>query len=179
MALERVIGTPKRGVGESTLNQIYTFGKTNKLCLEDSIVKIFEKGLLKPKIKNALNQLINMIQKWRKDSANMKHFDLLKLVLDESGYSAMLKNKKDLENENRLENLKELLRAMQDYDNLQSFLEHVALATSIDQEWEGAKINLMTMHAAKGLEFDVVFLPGWEEGLFHIKSHWRKRAILL
>jgi DNA helicase-2/ATP-dependent DNA helicase PcrA len=83
----------------------------------------------------------------------------------------MLKNKKDLENENRLENLKELLRAMQDYDNLQSFLEHVALATSIDQEWEGAKINLMTMHAAKGLEFDVVFLPGWEEGLFpHQKS---------
>ena len=171
LALERVIGTPKRGVGESTLNQIYTFGKTNKLCLEDSIVKIFEKGLLKPKIKNALHQLINMIQKWRKDSANMKHFDLLKLVLDESGYSAMLKNKKDLENENRLENLKELLRAMQDYDNLQSFLEHVALATSIDQEWEGAKINLMTMHAAKGLEFDVVFLPGWEEGLFpHQKS---------
>ena len=101
----------------------------------------------------------------------MKHFDLLKLILDESGYSSMLKNKKDLENENRLENLKELLRAMQDYDNLQSFLEHVALATSIDQEWEGAKINLMTMHAAKGLEFDVVFLPGWEEGLFpHQKS---------
>ena len=112
-----------------------------------------------------------MIQKWRKDSLNMKHFDLLKLVLDESGYSSILKNKKDLENENRLENLKELLRAMQDYDNLQSFLEHVALATSIDQEWEGAKVNLMTMHAAKGLEFDVVFLPGWEEGLFpHQKS---------
>ena len=74
---------------------------------------------------------------------------MLKLVLDESGYSSVLKNKKDLENENRLENLKELLRAMQDYDNLQKFLEHVALATSIDQEWEGAKINLMTMHAAK------------------------------
>ena len=112
-----------------------------------------------------------MIHKWRKDSIHMKHYDLLKLILDESGYSEMLKNKKDLENENRLENLKELLRAMQDYDNLQSFLEHVALATSIDQEWEGAKINLMTMHAAKGLEFDVVFLPGWEEGLFpHQKS---------
>ena len=92
---------------------------------------------------------MNMIKKWRKDSKNIKHYDLLKLVLDESGYSSMLKNKKDLENENRLENLKELLRAMQDYDNLQEFLEHVALATSIDQEWEGAKINLMTMHAAK------------------------------
>ena len=83
----------------------------------------------------------------------------------------MRKTKNHLDNEKRLENLKELLRAMQDYDNLQSFLEHVALATSIDQEWEGAKINLMTMHAAKGLEFEVVFLPGWEEGLFpHQKS---------
>ena len=171
LALERVIGSPKRGIGESTLNQIYTFGKINKLCLEDSIVKIIEIGDFKPKIKKTLQELINMIQKWRKDSSNMRHFDLLKLVLDESGYSSMLKNKKDLENENRLENLKELLRAMQDYDNLQSFLEHVALATSIDQEWEGAKVNLMTMHAAKGLEFEVVFLPGWEEGLFpHQKS---------
>ena len=171
LALERVIGAPKKGIGESTINQIYTYGKENKLCLEDAIYKILQEGKFKPKIKTSLNQLINMIQKWRKDSAKMKHFDLLKLVLDESGYSSMLKNKKDLENENRLENLKELLRAMQDYDNLQSFLEHVALATSIDQEWEGAKVNLMTMHAAKGLEFDVVFLPGWEEGLFpHQKS---------
>jgi len=171
LALERVIGTPKKGVGESTLNQIYQFGKNNNLCLEDSIIKLLEKGEFKPKIKTTLTQLVNLITKWRKDSFKMKHFDLLKLVLDESGYSPMLKNKKDLENENRLENLKELLRAMQDYDSLQNFLEHVALATSIDQEWEGAKINLMTMHAAKGLEFDVVFLPGWEEGLFpHQKS---------
>jgi DNA helicase II / ATP-dependent DNA helicase PcrA len=171
LALERVIGAPKKGVGESTLNQIYQFGKNNNLSLEDSIIKLLEKGEFKPKIKTALTQLINMITKWRKDSLDMKHFDLLKLVLDESGYSGVLKNKKDLENENRLENLKELLRAMQDYDSLQNFLEHVALATSIDQEWEGAKVNLMTMHAAKGLEFDVVFLPGWEEGLFpHQKS---------
>ena len=171
LALERVIGVPKRGVGESTLKQIYTYGSANKLCLEDSIIKLIEKGDFKPKIKIVLSQLINMIHKWRNESVNIKHFDLLKLVLDESGYSSMLKNKKDLENENKLENLKELLRAMQDYENLQSFLEHVALATSIDQEWEGAKINLMTMHAAKGLEFDVVFLPGWEEGLFpHQKS---------
>tara|TARA_Y100000591_G_C21516363_1_gene537160 strand:- start:40 stop:687 length:648 start_codon:yes stop_codon:yes gene_type:complete len=112
-----------------------------------------------------------MISKWRLESKKIKHHDLLKLILDESGYSASLKNKKDLENENRIENLKELLRAMQDYNNLESFLEHVALATSTDQNWEGEKVNLMTMHAAKGLEFDVVFLPGWEEGLFpHQKS---------
>ena len=171
LALERVIGAPKRGIGESTMSLIHSFANQKKMCLEDSIIKILEDGGFKPKIKTALNQLITMIQKWRKESLKIKHFDLLKLVLDESGYSSMLKNKKDLENENRLENLKELLRAMQDYDNLQSFLEHVALATSIDQDWEGAKINLMTMHAAKGLEFDVVFLPGWEEGLFpHQKS---------
>jgi len=171
LALERVMGAPKRGVGESTLNKIYSFGSESKMCLEDSIIKILSLGSFKPKIKASLSQLINMIHKWRSDSKKIKHYDLLKLILDESGYSGMLKNKKDLENENRLENLKELLRAMRDYDNLQSFLEHVALATSIDQEWDGAKVNLMTMHAAKGLEFDVVFLPGWEEGLFpHQKS---------
>ena len=102
------------------------------------IIKMLEREDFKPKTKTTLKQFINMLQKWRKDSNNIKHYDLLKLVLDESGYSSMLKNKKDLENENRLENLKELLRAMQDYDNLQSFLEHVALATSIDQEWDAA-----------------------------------------
>ena len=171
LALERVIGSPRRGVGESTLNILYTYGRDNKLCLEDSIKKNLELNAFKPKIKLSLSNLLRMIEKWRVDSKTNKHYDLLKIILDESGYSENLKNKKDLENENRLENLKELLRAMHDYDNLQSFLEHVALATSIDKEWEGEKINLMTMHAAKGLEFDVVFLPGWEEGLFpHQKS---------
>tara|TARA_Y100000590_G_C15189163_1_gene814298 strand:- start:118 stop:660 length:543 start_codon:yes stop_codon:yes gene_type:complete len=83
----------------------------------------------------------------------------------------MLKNKKDLENEGRLENIKELLRGMREFKNLENFLEHVALATSIDEDWKGEKVNLMTIHAAKGLEFDIIFLPGWEEGLFpHQKS---------
>ena len=99
LALERVIGTPKRGIGESTLNQIYSFSKSNQLCLEDSIIKILEKGEFKPKIKTALSQLIKILHKWRKDSVNMKHYDLLKVVLD-SRISSMLKNKKDLENKN-------------------------------------------------------------------------------
>ena len=100
----------------------------------------------------------------------VNHVKLLQIILDEFGYSSMLKNKKDLENENRLENIKELLNAMKEFDNLESF-EHVSLATPIDQDWEGEKVNMMTMHAAKGLEFDVIFLPGWEEGLFpHQKS---------
>ena len=171
IALERTLSAPKKGIGESTIKQIYSFANKNKMCLEDSIFKLLEQNQLKPKIKSTLKSFMQLIGKWRMDSRKMKHYDLLKLVLDESGYSMNIKNKKDLENENRLENLKELLRAMQDYDNLNNFLEHVALATSIDQNWEGEKVNLMTMHAAKGLEFDVVFLPGWEEGLFpHQKS---------
>ena len=171
LALERVINKPRKGIGETTLKNIYEFASKNNLCLEDSIRKLVENNKFKPKIKTAFTNLLSLIDKWRNDSKLVKHFDLLKLVLDESGYSSLLKDKKDLENENRLENIKELLRAMHDYDNLQNFLEHVALATSIDQEWEGEKVNLMTMHAAKGLEFDVVFLPGWEEGLFpHQKS---------
>ena len=180
LALERVIENPKRGVGESTLNQLYAFGTKNKLCLEDSIKKKLETDSLKPKIKTSLLRLTNMIDKWRVDAKTIRHYDLLKIALDESGYSEMLKNKKDFENESRLDNIKELLRAMHEYDNLQSFLEHVALATSIDKEWEGEKINLMTMHAAKGLEFDVVFLPGWEEGLFpHQKSLEEKGDLAL
>ena len=104
----------------------------------------------------------------------------MEIILDESGYSKMLKEKKDLESEGRLENLKELIRGMHEFDNLQGFLEHVALATSIDQNWNGEKVNLMTIHAAKGLEFDVVFLPGWEEGLFpHQKSLEEKGDLAL
>src|SRR6056300_403628 len=173
LAFDRIINNPKRSIGESTIKLIHEFSKKNSLSLEISSKQLIEQNLVKPKTKIGLSSFLFLMDKWRND-INIKkinHVKLLQLVLDESGYSSMLKNKKDLENENKLENLKELLRAMQDYDNLQSFLEHVALATSIDQEWEGAKINLMTMHAAKGLEFDVVFLPGWEEGLFpHQKS---------
>ena len=135
--------------------------------------KMIENNLIKPKTKIGLNSFLNLISKWRNDLKvkKMNHVKLLQVILDESGYSMMLKNKKDLENENRLENIKELLSAMKEFDNLESFLEHVALATSIDKNWEGEKVNLMTIHSAKGLEFDVIFLPGWEEGLFpHQKS---------
>ena len=134
---------------------------------------MLNENLVKPKTKIGLKSFLDLLTKWRNDLhiKNLNHIKLLQTVLDESGYSAMLKNKKDLENENRLENIKELLNAMKEFDNIESFLEHVSLATSIDQDWEGEKINMMTMHAAKGLEFDVVFLPGWEEGLFpHQKS---------
>ncbi len=173
LAFERIINNPKRSIGDSTLKKIHEYSKKNSLCLEISARKMIEENLIKPKAKIGISLFLDLINKWRNDLKIKKinHVKLLQLILDESGYSSMLKNKKDLENENRLENLKELLNAMKEFDTLESFLEHVSLATAIDQEWEGEKINMMTMHAAKGLEFDVVFLPGWEEGLFpHQKS---------
>ncbi len=173
LAFERIVNNPKRSIGESTLKNIHEFSKLNNLNLERASIKMLEQNLIKPKAKIGLNLFINYLTKWRNDLIIKKsnHIKLLQNVLDESGYSAMLKNKKDVDNENRLENIKELLSAMKEFDNLEAFLEHVSLATSVDQEWDGEKINMMTMHAAKGLEFDVVFLPGWEEGLFpHQKS---------
>ena len=173
LAFERIVNNPKRSIGESSLKSIHEYSKKYKICLESSSKKMIQENLIKPKAKIGLSSFLELIFKWRNDLKIKKinHVKLLQLILDESDYSAMLKNKKDLENENRLENIKELLSAMKEFDNLESFLEHVSLATSVDQEWEGEKINMMTMHAAKGLEFEVVFLPGWEEGLFpHQKS---------
>ena len=173
LSFERIINVPKRSIGDSTIKQINEYAKKNELLLEVASKKLLENNKIKPKTKIGLTSFLNLIEKWRNDFNVKKfgHIKLLQTILDESGYSQMLKNKKDLENENRLENIKELLNAMKEFDNLESFLEHVALATSIDKNWEGQKVNLMTIHASKGLEFDVVFLPGWEEGLFpHQKS---------
>ena len=171
LAFERIINVPKRSVGDSTLKLLHEWGRKNKKSLEDSAVGLLQLNKIKPKTKLGLVKIINLFDKWRSDLKKKKHYELMEIILDESGYSKMLKDKKDLESEGRLENLKELIRGMRDFDNLQSFLEHVALATSIDQDWDGQKVSLMTMHAAKGLEFDAVFLPGWEEGLFpHQKS---------
>ncbi len=180
LAFERIINVPKRSVGDSTLKQLHEWGRKNKKSLEDSAVELLQLEKIKPKTKLGLVKILNLFNKWRFDLKKKKHYELMEIILDESGYSKMLKDKKDLESEGRLENLKELIRGMRDFDNLQSFLEHVALATSIDQDWDGQKVNLMTMHAAKGLEFDAVFLPGWEEGLFpHQKSLEEKGDLAL
>ena len=173
LAFERIVNVPKRSIGNTTFKLISEHAKKNGLPLEKSTKNLIELNKIKPKTKIELFNFLNLLEKWRNDYFNKKidHIKLLQMVLDESGYSSQLKNKKDLENENRLENIKELLNAMKEFDNLESFLEHVSLATSIDNDWDGKKVNLMTMHASKGLEFDTVFLPGWEEGLFpHQKS---------
>jgi len=180
LAFERIINTPKRALGDTTVKLLYDYGRHNKKSLEDAAVDLLQQNKIKPKARFGLVHILNLFKKWRLDLKEKKHYELMEIILDESGYSKMLKNKKDLESEGRLENIKELIRGMHDFDNLQGFLEHVALATSIDQDWDGQKVNLMTMHAAKGLEFDVVFLPGWEEGLFpHQKSLEEKGDLAL
>ncbi len=173
LSFERILNVPKRSIGDTTLKLINETAKKNSFSLEEASKFLIEMNKIKPKTKIGLTSLLSLLDKWRVDlnTKKINHIKLLQLVLDESGYSQMLKNKKDLENENRLENIKELLNAMKEFDNLESFLDHVSLATSLDQNWENEKVNLMTIHASKGLEFDAVFLPGWEEGLFpHQKS---------
>tara|TARA_Y100000590_G_scaffold385637_1_gene457890 strand:+ start:2549 stop:4588 length:2040 start_codon:yes stop_codon:yes gene_type:complete len=180
LAFERIINVPRRSIGDTTIKQLHDWGRKNKKSLEDSALELLQLDKIKPKTKLGLVKILNLFNKWRLDLKQKKHYELMEIILDESGYSKMLKDKKDLESEGRLENLKELLRGMRDFESIQGFLEHVALATSIDQDWDGEKINLMTMHAAKGLEFDVVFLPGWEEGLFpHQKSLEEKGDLAL
>ena len=171
LAFERIINVPRRSIGDNTMKQLYIWTRKNKKSLEDSAIELLQLNKIKPKTKLGLVKILGLFQKWRSDLKEKKHYELMEIILDESGYSKMLKDKKDLESEGRLENLKELIRGMHDFDNLQSFLEHVALASSIDQNWEGEKINLMTIHAAKGLEFDVVFYQDGKRVYFRIKNH--------
>jgi DNA helicase-2/ATP-dependent DNA helicase PcrA len=127
---------------------------------------IVETEELPGKARKALTDLIANFERWRSQIRTMKHTELAELILDESGYTAMWQADKSPQAQSRLENLKELVRFMHEFDSLEGFLEHVSLVMDVDQAGDGQRVSLMTLHAAKGLEFDVVYLPGWEEGLF-------------
>ena len=171
LSFERIINTPKRAIGDSSVKKIYEFARKKELSLLDASQEILKENILKPKtVQNLKTFIINIIS-WKQKSESIDHVSLLETVLDESGYSSMLKNEKTPEADSKLENLKELKSSMKSYSSLNEFLENISLQTAIDEKWDGEKINIMTIHSAKGLEFDAVFLPGWEEGLFpHQKS---------
>ena len=177
ISFERIINNPKRSIGDSSIKKIHDFAREKDLSLFDASQEILKENILKPKtIQNLKSFLVNMIS-WKQKSKDIDHISLLEIVLDESGYSSMLKNERTPEADARLENLKELKSSMKNYSSLNEFLENISLQTAIDEEWNGEKINIMTIHSAKGLEFDAVFLPGWEEGLFpHQKSIDEKGA---
>ncbi len=171
ISFERIINTPKRSIGNNSVKKIHQYARQQGLCLLDASQEILKENILKPKTVKNLKKFITNIISWKKNSEKFDHVTLLETVLDESGYTSMLKTEKTPEADAKLENLKELKASMKSYTSLNDFLENISLQTAIDEKWDGEKINIMTIHSAKGLEFDAVFLPGWEEGLFpHQKS---------
>jgi DNA helicase-2/ATP-dependent DNA helicase PcrA len=171
LSFERIVNKPKRSIGDSSLKKIHDYARIKDLSLFDASQEILKENILKPKTVQNLKNFLIHIHSWKANAKKIDHITLLENILDESGYAMMLKNERTPEADGKLENLKELKASMKGYSSLDEFLENISLQTSIDEEWDGEKINIMTIHSAKGLEFDAVFLPGWEEGLFpHQKS---------
>ncbi|WP_066600927.1 ATP-dependent helicase [Celeribacter halophilus] len=188
LAFERIINTPKRGVGDKALQEIQIAARSNGVNLVEGARIAVADGLLKGKAKSGVAQLLADLDRWTSlnvqqirygvededalvedvayEPAEISHIELAEKILDESGYTKMWQNDKSPEAPGRLENLKELVKALEQFENLAGFLEHVALIMDNDSGNDGEKVTIMTLHGAKGLEFPVVFLPGWEEGLF-------------
>jgi len=166
LAFERIVNTPKRGLGDKAVAKIHSLARASNLPLLGAAAQILDSDELTPQARRALGNLVGDIARWRMRLTELPHPELARLILDESGYTAMLQADRSAESAGRLENLAELTRAMEDYENLGSFLEHVSLVMENDETQETAKVTIMTIHAAKGLEFDTVFLAGWEEGVF-------------
>ncbi|MFO1171234.1 MAG: UvrD-helicase domain-containing protein [Hyphomicrobiaceae bacterium] len=166
LKLERVLNVPKRGLGDQTLAEITRYARSREIVLYQAARELSETEELKPKPRNSLRGFIGQLDRWRQMVPSTPHTELAELILDESGYTQMWQNDKNPQSESRLENLKELVRFMGEFDTLAGFLEHVSLVMDADQDETGERVSLMTLHAAKGLEFETVFLPGWEEGLF-------------
>ena len=166
LAFERIVNKPKRGIGEASVQSLHSFARARHLPLLAAAREISGLDELPPKARKALGELSANFARWTETAKHLPHTELAEMVLDESGYTDMLKNDKSAEAPGRLDNLKELVRSMEQYETLAAFLEHVSLVMELEQNTSEDRINLMTLHAAKGLEFDTVFLPGWEEGLF-------------
>ena len=166
LAFERIINVPKRGLGQATVQAIHQLSRAQNLPMYDAACMIIQTDELKPKARTSLNGLLQDFERWRSNIGVLPHFELAEIILDESGYTDMWIRDKSPEAPGRLENLKELISGLEDFNNLQGFLEHVSLVMENQENITEDKVSLMTLHAAKGLEFDTVFLPGWEEGLF-------------
>ncbi|MDP4989933.1 MAG: UvrD-helicase domain-containing protein, partial [Marivita lacus] len=166
LAFERIVNTPKRGLGDKAQQTVQTVARANGVSLVEGARLAVEQGLIKGKGGSELGQLVRDLERWGRMAENTDHSELAGIVLDESGYTGMWQNDKTPEAPGRLENLKELVKALEEFENLQGFLEHVSLIMDNDKGGDGEKVSIMTLHAAKGLEFPAVFLPGWEDGLF-------------
>jgi len=166
LAFERIVNVPRRGLGDATVQLLHEHARKRRVPLTEAARAVLETDELKPKPRGALRGLIEAIERWRKQRDEVPHTQLAEIVLDESGYTEMWQKDRSADAAGRLENLKELVRSMEEFENLQGFLEHISLVMDNEQAAEADAVNIMTLHSAKGLEFDTVFLPGWEEGVF-------------
>ena len=166
LAFERIINTPKRGLGPTSLKVIFEYARATNQPYLAAARALADSDELKPQARRQLTQFIALVDNWRLEAKQQMASDLARFVLDDSGYTAMWQADKNPDSPGRLENLKELVTAMDEFDTLEGFLEHIALVTDTENNNQDGEVSLMTLHAAKGLEFDTVFLPGWEEGLF-------------
>jgi DNA helicase II / ATP-dependent DNA helicase PcrA len=166
LAFERIINVPKRGLGDATLQMLHDYARRKRIPLTEAATALSATDEMKPKPRTALRDLMASFERWREKKDSMPHTELAEIVLDESGYTEMWQKDRSADAAGRLENLKELVRSMEEFENLQGFLEHIALVMDREAAEAEQAVNIMTLHSAKGLEFDCVFLPGWEEGLF-------------
>ncbi|SPU27683.1 DNA helicase II [Candidatus Bartonella washoeensis] len=166
LAFERIINTPKRGLGDATLRTLYESARARSIPLFAAATEIIETDEIKPKTRSALRNIVENFRRWQNMLQYIPHRELAETILDDSGYTAMWLEDRSPEAPTRLENLKEMIRSMEQFESLHSFLEHVALVMDTENNKNTDAVNIMTLHSAKGLEFETVFLPGWEEGLF-------------
>jgi len=166
LAFERIVNQPKRGLGDKAIATIHKFARSSQQPLLIAAAAILGTDELTPQARRSLGNFVADIARWREMAATLPHPELARILLDESGYTTMLQADRSAESAGRLENLAELTRAMEEYESLQAFLEHVSLVMDNDEARIGDRVTIMTIHAAKGLEFDIVYLPGWEEGVF-------------
>jgi len=166
LAFERIVNVPKRGLGDATVKLLHEHARRRRISLMQATRALIETDELKPRPRGSLRDLVAAFDRWRAQKDALPHTELTEIVLDESGYTEMWQKDRSADAAGRLENLKELIRSMEDFENLQGFLEHISLVMDTDKNESGEAVLVMTLHSAKGLEFDTVFLPGWEEGLF-------------